>query len=128
MASGPARSRVRTARRTTVPSPSRRPPTRSATACAVRPAEVTGSGARLELLDDLLREIQRLVGGDDSAVRGADVKDHRVVAGRPHPLDDAVHLRLDRVEQFSLSRRRLRLQLLGALLELLLLPLEVLAL
>src|SRR6476661_4791709 len=99
MASGPALSSARMVRSTTVPSPSRRPPTRSATACAVRPAEVTSSATRLELLDDLVREIQRLVGRDDAAVRRAHVEDHGVVAGGPHALDDAVDLGLDRVEQ-----------------------------
>src|SRR5215208_369317 len=127
-ASGPALPSARTARTTTVPSPSRRPPTRSATACAVRPGWVTGSGARLELLDDFLREIQGLVGRDDPVVRRADVEDHGVVARSPHAFDHAVDLALDRVEQLTLPGGRFLLQLLGALLELLLLTLEILPL
>src|SRR6478672_1969591 len=128
MASGPALSSARMVRNTTVPSPSRRPPTRSATACAVRPAEVTSSAARLELLDDLLREIERLVGRDDAAVGRAHVEDHGVVARGPHALDDTVDLGLDRIEQLALPAGGALLQLLGALLELLLLRLEILPL
>src|SRR2546425_184102 len=98
-ASGPARSSGRTDRSTTPPSPSRRPPTSSATAWAVNPGEATGSGARLELLNHFLRQIQRLVCGDDPAVRRADVENHRVVAGCADSLDHAVYLRLNRIEQ-----------------------------
>src|SRR5262245_58954533 len=113
---------------TAPPSPSRRPPTRSATACAVSPAEVTRSAARLELLNDSLGQIQRLVGRDDTAVGRADVEDEGVVARGAHPFDHAVHLALDRLQQLTLPGRGLLLQLLGPLLQLLLLPGELLPL
>ena len=74
------------------PSPSRRPPTRSATACAVRLPAVTRSAARFELLDHALGQIQRLVRRDDAVVRRAHVEDHGVVARRPDALDHAVDL------------------------------------
>src|SRR5215210_5768514 len=108
------------------PSPSRRPPTRSATACAVRLPVVTRLAARFKLLDDALSQIQRLVGSDDPVVRRAHVENHGVIARRPHALDDTVHLGLDRVEELPFPAGGLGLQLLGPLLQLLLLRLEVL--
>src|SRR5918993_1123863 len=117
-----------TEKTTTPPSPSRRPPTRSATACEVSPAEITRSAAGLELLNDALGEVQRLVGRDDAAVRRAHVEDHGVVAGGAYALDHAVDLALDGIEQLALPGHRLLLQLLGALLQLLLLPRELLPL
>src|SRR5918999_796493 len=126
--SGPARSMGPTAEITPPPSPSRRPPTRSATACAVSPAEVTRSAAGLELLNDALGEVQRLVGRDDAAVGRAHVEDDRVVAGGAYALDHTVDLGLDRLQQLALAGRGLLLQLLDPLLQLLLLPGELLAL
>src|ERR671921_1245109 len=127
-ASGPARSSGRTASIRTSPSPSRRPPTRSATACAVRPPAVTRLAARFELLNYALSQIQRLIGGDDPVIGGAHIEDHRVVAGGADPFDDAIDLGLDGIEKLAFPGGRPLLQLLGALLELLLLGLEVLPL
>src|SRR5829696_2166095 len=62
-ASGPARFSGRTESIRIAPSPIRRPPTRSATACAVSPAAVTRLAARFELLDDALSQIQRFIRG-----------------------------------------------------------------
>src|SRR6476619_778094 len=112
-ASGPARSSVATARNGTVPSPSRRPPTRSATACAVRWPAVTRSGTGLELLDDPGGQIERFVGRHDPAVGGAHVEDDGVVPRGPQPFDDRVDLGLDRLQQLALTGRGPLLQLLG---------------
>src|SRR6185503_13929279 len=127
-APGPARSMGPTEETTVPPSPSRRPPTRSATACAVSPAEVTRSAAGLELLNDSLGQIQRLVGGDDPAVGRAHVEDERVVTRGANPFDHAVDLALDRFQQLTLPGGGLLLQLLGPLLQFLLLPGEFLPL
>src|SRR3954469_4358160 len=105
-ASGPARSSGRMRWMRTLPSPSRRPPTRSATACAVRPPAATRLAARFELLDDALGQIQRLIRGDDSIIGRADIEDHGVIPGRAHPLDDAVDFSLYRIEQLPLPGRR----------------------
>src|SRR5919112_5365854 len=83
-ASGPARLNGRTDWIRTSPSPSRRPPTSSATACAVRPPAVTRLAARFELLDDALGQVQRLIRGNDPVVGRAHIEDHGVVAGGPH--------------------------------------------
>src|SRR5919112_1976109 len=127
-ASGPARCSGRIESIRTPPSPSRRPPTRSATACAVRPPAVTRLAARFELLDDALSQIQSLVRRDDAVVGGAHVEDHGIVPGSPNSFDDAVDLALNGIEQFPFPRCRLLLELLGALLQLLLLRLKILAL
>src|SRR5688572_25117850 len=127
-ASGPARSSDRTVWMRTPPSPSRRPPTRSATACAVRLPAVTRLAACFELLDHALSQIQRFVRGDDPVVGRAHIEDHGIVSCRTHAFNDAVDLGLDRIEELPLASGRLLLQLLSALLQLLLLGLEVLAL
>src|SRR4051794_22996427 len=127
-ASGPALSSGRTEWIRMAPSPSRRPPTRSATACAVRLPVVTRLAARFELLDYALGQIQRLVGGDDSIVRRADIENHRVVPRGPHALDHTVDLGLNGVEQLSFPGCGFLLQLLGPLLQFLLLGLKVLPL
>src|SRR5689334_10303153 len=126
--SAPARSSVATSRTGTVPSPSRRPPTRSATACAVRGPAVTRSGTGLELLDDPRGQIERFVGSDDAAVGGAHVEDHGVVPRGPQSFDHGVDLGLDRLQQLALPGRGLLLQLLGPLLQLVLLAFELLPL
>src|SRR5215216_2222586 len=102
-ASGPARLSGRIESIRTAPSPSRRPPTRSATACAVRPPAVTRLAARFELLDHALGQIQRLISGNDAVVRSAHIEDHGVVAGRPHSFDHAVDLALDGIEKLALA-------------------------
>src|SRR5918995_4888366 len=127
-ASGPARSSGRTDSMRPPPSPSGRPPTRSATACAVRPPAVTRLAARFELLDDALGQIQGLIRRDNAIVGGAHVENHGVVPRCPDSLDDAVDLALDGVEQLPLPGCRLLLEFLGALFELLLLRLKILAL
>src|SRR3954468_20357052 len=109
-ASGPARLSGRIESIRTAPSPIRRPPTRSATACAVRLPAVTRLAARFELLNDALSQVQRLVRGDDPVVRRAHIEDHGIVSGRAHPFDDAVYLGLDRIEQLPFPGRRLGLQ------------------
>src|SRR5215208_795305 len=124
-ASGPARLSGRIESTRTSPSPSRRPPTRSATACAVRPPAVTRLAACFELLDHALGQIQRLIRGNDAVVRSAHIENHGVVAGSPHPFDHAVDLALDGIEKLALATCRPLLQLLGPLLQLLLLRLQV---
>src|SRR5919112_2210059 len=125
---GPARLSGRIESTRTSPSPSRRPPTRSPTACAVRPPAVTRLAARFELLDDALSQIQRLIRGNDPVVGRAHIEDHGVVAGGPHAFDDAVDLALNGIEEFALPGGSALLQLLSPLLQLLLLGLEVLPL
>src|SRR5687768_16199303 len=125
---GPARSIGATPVRRTPPSPSRRPPTKSATACAVSPSDVTRSAAGFELLNDALGQIQRLVGGHDAAVGSAHVENDGIVPRRADALDDAVDLGLDRLQQLPLAGGGLLLQLLGPLLQLLLLGRQLLAL
>src|ERR671921_2860267 len=87
---GPARLSGRIESTRTSPSPSRRPPTRTATACAVRPPAVTRLAARFELLNYALSQIQRLIGGDHPAVGGAHNADHPAVVGGADPFDDAI--------------------------------------
>src|SRR5687768_5112184 len=84
---GPARSIGATPVRRTPPSPSRLPPTKSATACAVSPSDVTRSAAGFELLNDALGQVQRLVGGHDAAVGSAHVENDGVVPRRADALD-----------------------------------------
>src|SRR5688572_28268804 len=81
------------------------------------------SAARFELLNHALSQIDALVSGDDSIVGRADIEDDGIVACRPDAFYDAVDLALDRVEQLALACRRALLQLLGSLLQFLLLPL-----
>src|SRR5690242_79132 len=126
--SGPARSSGRMLRRQTLPSPNRRPPTRSATACAVRLCGVTRLAARFELLNDALSEIQRFICRNDAVVGGAHIEDHGVVPCGADAFDDAVDLALDRIQQLTFTGSRLLLQLLGSLLQLLLLGLQILPL
>ena len=83
------------------------------------------SAARFELLNHTLSQIDPFVGSDDSIVRRADIEDYGVVARRPDAFDHAVDLALDRIEQLPLPACRSLLQLLGPLLQLLLLPLQV---
>src|SRR6188768_1240684 len=126
---GPARSSGATALSRTPPSPSRRPPTRSATACAVRTvAGAMGSVRALEPLDHLVGEVQPAVGRHDAATRRADVEDHRIAAFGADTLDHGVHAALERLEQLALPGAGLGLQLLRPGLELLPLGLELLAL
>src|ERR1041384_5058586 len=89
--------------------PTRRPRVSAATSVADsvrRVSALTGparSGGLMQALDDLRREGERVVGGDDAAALGIGVEDERVVPFGPDPLDDRVDAGLQRAQQLRVE-------------------------